>query len=123
MFKGECAFSTWLYRIGYNTALSAMRKRQITFPVLDEKLLENISENDVDIFFEDHNEKKIKKLEYAMKCLSVEERTLIILYYMEDKSITEIAPIVHLTSENIKVKLFRIRKKLFVLMTASYEKR
>ena len=35
-FKGDCSFSTWLFRIGYNTAISATRKRKIINPIIDE---------------------------------------------------------------------------------------
>ena len=34
-FKGKSGFSTWLYRIAYNTAISALRKKRRVFPVMD----------------------------------------------------------------------------------------
>jgi len=117
-FKGDCSFSTWLFRIGYNTAISATRKRKIVFPVIDDSLLENISDEEVDMVFGDEeDEVRLQRLEAAMTKLTVEEKTLITLYYTEDKPVSEIAFMLELTTDNVKVRLFRVRKKLYVLMT------
>ena len=42
-FKGECQFSTWLYRIAYNTAISAVRKKKQEFLYIDEKTIDRKS--------------------------------------------------------------------------------
>ncbi len=116
-FKGDCSFSTWLYRIAYNTAVSATRKRKIIFPIIDDATLENVVADDLDAIFEkDQDENLLLKLELAIDKLNTEERTLITLYYMENKSIAELAMVLDIKPDNIKVKLFRVRKKLFVLI-------
>lgn len=116
-FKGECSFSTWLFRIGYNTAISATRKRKFLFPVIDDSVLESVSDNDMEtVFDQDQDEVLLQKLELAIDKLNVEERTIITLFYMENKSIAELKIILNLSPENIKVKLFRTRKKLYVLI-------
>jgi RNA polymerase sigma-70 factor (ECF subfamily) len=116
-FKGDCSFSTWLFRIGYNTAISATRKRKIVFPFLDEVQLESVTEEQMDtVFDDDENETRLQKLEEAITKLNVEEKTLITLFYTENKSITEIASMLELSNENVKIKLFRVRKKIYVLM-------
>jgi len=117
-FKGDCSFSTWLFRIAYNTAVSATRKKKIIFPFIDETMLENVSEELMDTLFEeDDNEYRLQRLEEAITVLNVEEKTLITLYYTDGKSIAEIAGLLELTSDNVKIKLFRVRKKIYVLMT------
>lgn len=116
-FNGECNFSTWLFRIAYNTAVSATRKRKFIFPVFDDSLLESVSVNDMEtVFDQDQDEALLQKLELAIDKLNAEERTLITLFYMENKSIAELKIILNLSPENIKVKLFRTRKKLYVLI-------
>jgi RNA polymerase sigma-70 factor (ECF subfamily) len=55
-------------------------------------------------------------LEKALAQLSTEERALVFLFYKEEKTIEEISSISELTKSNVKTKLFRIRKKLFVLL-------
>jgi len=116
-FKGDCSFSTWLFRIGYNTAISFVRRRKIIFPVIDENLLENIPDEAVEtIFDQDDDESMLQRLEVAIEKLNAEEKALITLYYMEEKPVAELAIVLELTPENVKVKLFRVRKKLYVLM-------
>lgn len=115
-FKGNCSFSTWLFRIAYNTAISATRKRKMIFPVIDENQLENIVDELVETIFDNEKENLLQRLETAINKLNTEEKALITLYYMEEKPITELAMVVELSPENVKVKLFRIRKKLYVLM-------
>jgi len=116
-YKGDCSFSTWLYRIAYNTAVSATRKRRMWFPVLDEKKIENVPDEAVDAFLNnEEDEVLLQKLEQAIELLNMEERALITLYYTDEKSIIEVASILQLTSENVKVKLYRVRKKIYALV-------
>lgn len=65
----------------------------------------------------DESEEQIAKLNKAMKKLDADERAVITLFYMEDKPVSEIALILGMTESNTKVKLHRIRKKLYVLIT------
>lgn len=113
-FKGEAKFSTWLYRIAYNTAVSHTRKRKIEFLAMDEEVIVNHSEEDVQqevmgLSTEEQN-KLIKK---ALAILPRTDSLMITLFYYHGKDIEEISEIVGLTQSNVKVKLFRIRKRLF----------
>ena len=116
-FKGDCSFSTWLFRIAYNTAISATRKRKIVFPLINESMLESVTDELMDTVFEDDvTDERLQKLEQAITKLTVEEKTLIALYYTEEKSVAEIAFMLEQTNDNVKIKLFRTRKKIYVLM-------
>ncbi|MBB3187640.1 RNA polymerase sigma factor [Microbacter margulisiae] len=112
-FKYDCSFSTWLYRIAYNTAISATRKKRMVFPALDEAMLGNIPDETVDAFFENDDEEMLQKLEKAIDYLNPEEKALITLYYLDEKSVGDVASILGLSVDNTKVKLFRVRKKLY----------
>ena len=111
-FKEESEFSTWLYRIAYNTTLSEIRKRKIVFASFDDGLStlkdEEINENMEDLAVEE----RIFYLEQALKTLPVEDALLITMFYLDNQSIEEISRISNLSQANVKVKLHRIRKKL-----------
>ena len=115
-FKAESSFSTWIYRIATNTALSAIRKRKNEVIRLDDSLFANLSDTQVDGALEDDSEEQLQRLQRAMEQLEADERALITLYYMEEKPLAEVAFIMGLTEANVKVKLHRIRKKLYIFI-------
>ena len=91
-------------------------KKKIDTFVMDDALLANISDTQVDEALNDEREEQIARLSSAMEQLNSEERALISLFYYEEKPLNEIAIILGLTESNAKVKLHRIRKKIYVLM-------
>jgi RNA polymerase sigma-70 factor (ECF subfamily) len=110
-FKEESEFSTWLYRIAYNTTLSELRKKKLFFTPFEDEL---ISENKLFTDDKEAEEKEIKLqyLEKSLKKLPPDEIFLVTLHYLDEKSIEEISKISNLSTSNVKVKLHRIRKKL-----------
>ena len=117
-FRGECSFSTWIYRIAYNIAISATRKKSKDFVPVDENFVTSIVDEDDEMTFEnsDFDSMRFVYLSHAMDKLMPDERAMITLFYKEGKLISEIAVITGLTETNVKTKIFRIRKKLFVLI-------
>ena len=115
-FKAESTFSTWIYRIATNIAISAVRKKRNDVLRLDDSVFANLSDTQVDAALEDESEEQMERLQQAMNQLEADERALITLYYLEEKPLAEVAFILGLTEGNAKVKLHRIRKKLYVLI-------
>lgn len=115
-FQGNSSFSTWLYRIAYNTAISALRKRKDEWAVMEESIAGRIDEDEAEYELESIREEQIDCLEKALEQLPPDERTLILLFYMQEKSIEDIAAIMELSVSNVKTKLHRIRKKLWRIM-------
>ena len=115
-FNGKSSFSTWIYRIAYNTAISFTRKRNIEVNVIDDSAWNLISDTEVDNALNDETEENLEKLQRALSKLLPEERMLIALFYEEEKNIQEIQQITNISESNIKVKLHRIRKKLYIFM-------
>ena len=112
-FRSNAKFSTWMYKIVYNTAISATRKyNPIKEDITEfEEIIEDESIlNAIDNL---HNEEKKKYIDLALDSLEESDRAIIVLYYFEEKSLEEIAEITNLHTSNIKTKLFRSRKKLF----------
>ena len=115
-FKAESSFSTWIYRIATNLAISAVRKKRNDALRLDDSVFANLSDTQVDAELEDESEEQMERLQQAMNQLEADERALITLYYLEEKPLVEVAFILGITEGNAKVKLHRIRKKLYVLI-------
>ncbi len=116
-FKGESSFSTWIYRIAYNTAISATRKKKYEFLAVEETQLTNISEEEVELAMgRCSSSGQIERLEKALLLLPPDERAIILLFHIEQKTIEDITTITGLSYSNVKTRLHRIRKKLFVLL-------
>ena len=116
-FQGNSLFSTWLYRIAYNSAISFTRKKKQEFLYIEEQTIDNISDREVDEDFENTvKEDQIQALHKAMEQLSPDERGIVTLFYMEEKTIEDIAAVTGLSNSNVKVKLHRIRKKLYLML-------
>lgn len=115
-FNGKSSFSTWIYRSAYNTALSFLRKKNVEQTVIDDNQWNRISDTQIDDALNNESEEQIEKLQQALTKLTAEERALVTLFYEEEHSIQELAQILNLNEGNIKVKLHRLRKKLYVLM-------
>ena len=113
-FKGNAKFSTWLYRITYNTCISEVRKKKVKFVSTDDiQVSEEIEEMNFDGIPEENRAKYVKA---ALEKLPEDEYTMILFFYFEDKSVEEIGDIMKMTESNVKVKLFRARKKLYSIL-------
>lgn len=113
-FKKEAKFSTWLYSITYHTAVSKIRKKKLPQTSLDavehpDKWLSNF-DSAVDQL---HTNQQKEYLALAMGTLKPDERGLLTLYYLQEKNIEEVATIVKIKPNNVKVKIHRARKKLY----------
>jgi len=116
-FGGKSRFSTWLFRIAYNTAISRVRKKNNFFPAVSEQALSRIADEELDAFLEDdQNEQRLRGLEKAINSLPPDEKALLDLYYKNEKPLREIALILGQSEANIKIRLFRLRKKLYLLV-------
>ena len=112
-FKRESKFSTWLYRIVYNAAISKTRKKVLQKVDLNNEIIDNYTTDEIksNLFILEEGDKK-KLVKKIMSNLNPEESALITLYYYDDKTTEEIADIMGLSQSNVKVRLFRIRNKM-----------
>lgn len=116
-YQGKAKFSSWLYRIVYNTGISRLRKQERGRISLDEANIPDSLYVEARRTHESLSEEERKKyLEVALDELDEDERILIILYYYEERDLDEIAEIVGITKTNTKVRLFRARKKMLVIL-------
>ncbi|REE82040.1 RNA polymerase sigma-70 factor (ECF subfamily) [Lutibacter oceani] len=123
-FKGESKFSTWIYKIGYYASLDVVKrnKRQINSENIDEFNEGDMgSIQDVLKYLEEKERRKV--INDALLRLNEDEQVILTLYYFEELPLKEISKVVNLSLDNIKVKLFRSRKKLFTLLKNVIEPR
>jgi RNA polymerase sigma factor (sigma-70 family) len=112
-FKGDAKFSTWLYTIVYRNAITMIRKKKLETSDIDDYIIKNHSDGKEFPQLEAINsEEQQKYVRLAINDLPEKDAFLVTLFYLNENSIEEIEKITNLTQSNIKVKLFRARKKL-----------
>ncbi len=104
-FRKEAKFSTWMYRVALNTAITLNKKaaffKNHKTPLSDEYAIAEVIDYSEDI----------KILYKAISKLSKIERAIIMLW-LEEKAYSEISEIIGISEKNVSVKLVRSKKKL-----------
>ena len=112
-FKGDSKFSTWVYKVTYNTCLDRIKKLKRT---QNTQQIDEFTEHQIKTLDNalDHIETKErqKALKACIDRLPSDDSFLVTLFYFEELSLEEISEIVGLKPNNVKVKLHRSRKKL-----------
>ena len=121
-FKGKSKFSTWIYRVAYNSCLDRIKriKREYNVVSIDEFTEHQVKTMDNALQQMEVHEHK-QEIQKCLQLLPSEDGFLLTLFYFEDQSLEEIAKVVGLTANNVKVKLFRSRKKLATILKEQLE--
>ncbi|MGA2296919.1 MAG: RNA polymerase sigma factor [FCB group bacterium] len=114
-FNFGASFSTWLYKIVYNLSISEYRKKKFITEEIDDNVIDNYyinygNTNEAISLFREEEQKFY--LNSAIDKLTPEEKTIITLYYQEDCSVEKVADITRNSKANVKIKLYRARKKI-----------
>jgi len=112
-FREQSKFSTWMYRIAFNTAVTNIRKskRHPIIEALSDQQNELIEKEDIPSL-----DDEINKLYKAISLLNEIEKGIILLY-LEKRSYAEIGEITGLSEKNVSVKIVRIKAKLKKIMS------
>lgn len=114
-FQGNSKFSTWFYRIVYNTAISEVRKAVHKTEFINYKHSELSHQySNFDTLENLETEERKKIIEEALCQIPKNEAMALTLYYLEENSVKDVAEIMGLTVSNTKVKLHRGRKHLAI---------
>lgn len=121
-FKGDSKFSTWIYKVTYNTCLDRLKKnkRQQQVVSIDEftekhvKTIDNALDNMV-------KGERLKAIQDCINLLPNDDGFLLTLYYFEEQSLAEISNIVGISANHVKVKLYRSRQKLASILKERLE--
>jgi len=107
-FEGKSKFSTWMYRVGLNTAITLYRKnkkRIDTYEINEE--INGIELDDYDPVIDEQLNwfyEEIEKFSEIDKAL--------VLLYLENKRYNEIAETLGISTVNARVKMNRIKQRL-----------
>lgn len=105
-FRGDAKFSTWLYRVALNTAITFYRKEKKQVPTFNtEQLPEAVADS--------HNpiEEQVQAMYKAIGELSKIDKALVMLY-LEDYNYNDIGEMLGISANNVAVKMNRLKVKL-----------
>jgi len=113
-FKGDSAFSTWIYRIAFNQAISFRRENRrpavSIYSKDDEKVVEPAVDSNPTEKLE--GEETQKKVQQALEMLEEGDRQIILLKDLQGHSYDEIASIMQIPKGTVRSRLHRARLEL-----------
>lgn len=111
-FRGDSKFTTWMYRVGLNTAITLYRKskRKIQTQEFDAVQFKISAEE-----YDSTEEEQLKLMYQAVHQLNDIEKALVFLY-LEDKNYKEISDTLGISEVNARVKMNRVKTKLKTIL-------
>ncbi len=110
-FKEDARFSTWLYSITYNYCMDQLRMNKKRAEKAIEDEMDVPDDSDVDALFQEQDLDE-KRLQRSIEKLHLEERTILMMKYIDDLSIREISQIFRISESAVKMRLLRSREAL-----------
>jgi len=111
-FRGESKFSTWMYRVALNTAITLYRKSKRRVQTQDfESVIFKIKADEYDAT----EEEQLQLMYKAIRQLGDIDKALVFLY-LENKSYSEISETLGISEVNARVKMNRIKTKLRTIL-------
>lgn len=121
-FRGDCKFTTWLYKIVYSTSLNHLRKKNPDIVSLDDEQhpvrIKDEAAPDASKNMELHD--RNAALQRAISMLSPDDSGIITLFYLYEQSLDEICQVMDLSMSNAKTKLCRARQRLKTILDAQF---
>jgi len=113
-FRGASKFSTWIYTIVNNTAITFLRKKKLDVHSLDnEKVFETADSHDSGMRADTIEQKSRQQMvNQAIALLNPDDAAIITLFYKNEQSLDEIAAILKIENNAAKVRLHRARTRL-----------
>lgn len=115
-FNQQAKFTTWFYRIVFNTAIS--RKRKESKPLTDIDVAKEIASDDLPPGSRLEQTDLTEFINKALANMMPVDAAIISMFYMKQLNLQEIGEIIGVKTSSVKVKLFRARKKLGLELTA-----
>ncbi len=116
-FKRASKFSTWLFRIVYNTAVTRLNSRKMVTVHIDERISEDqfqvLENGEFDLLEGEERKKYVRK---ALDRLNEQDRLVITLHYIGEKTVREICDILGKEKSAVKMRLMRGRRQLEIAL-------
>lgn len=101
-------FTTWSIRIMINNCYEIIRKRKKIVDIEERKA------DQEDIYYQSYKEES--ELEWVLNRIDPDLKTVTILYYYDDLSVSEIAETLNIPEGTVKSRLSRAREKLYSIL-------
>jgi RNA polymerase sigma-70 factor, ECF subfamily len=118
-FDQRAAFSTWLYKITVNECWDLLRKKKVRPLVYESDLSEEQARQfgapeERSAPAPDASDKLVarERVERLLECLDERDRMMLVLKEVEGFAVEEIAEILDLNANTVKVRLFRARRRI-----------
>ena len=113
-FKGDAKFSTWLFRIAYNEAVSLCRQSRLDTTAVED-WMDFEQRVDTGLVTQMENIGSIERSRYihlAMERMDPKDAMLLTLFYLGENTVAEISDICSMTQTNVKTSLSRARTRM-----------
>ncbi|MET0464335.1 MAG: RNA polymerase sigma factor [Chitinophagaceae bacterium] len=113
-FRGASKFSTWLYTIVNTTCITFLRKKRLEVYSLDNENVFEVADSQDSGFRANLVEQKsrVNMVNQAIALLSSDDAEIITLFYKAEQSLDEIAKVLGIETNTVKVRLHRARTRL-----------
>lgn len=121
-FKGDCKLSTWIYRIAYNSCLDQLKrnkrkKQEVAYAEFNGTEIADMNTALTTIA----RKERAQMIQTCMEQLPPKDAALLTLFYFEEKKLNEMAIVLNLSENTVKVQLFRARAKFAKLIQRHVE--
>ncbi|WP_268033556.1 RNA polymerase sigma factor [Algoriphagus sp. PAP.12] len=112
-FQNKSSFSTWLYAVTYNHCLDYLNKKNKLPLDNEERLLDSTPDSsmeeieDSEIFA-----LKAEKLKLAMERVDSKDRMILLMKYLDESSIKDIATVLQLSESAVKMRINRAKRRI-----------
>ena len=113
-YQRTAKFSTWLYTIVYHTSMTYLRKKKLNTSSIDdeETMIQFESFSGVADGYSVEKKSRTFYVNKAIEMLLPDDATIITLFYQGEQSLEEIAKVMEMEANTVKVKLHRARHRL-----------
>lgn len=116
-FRQDSKFSTWFYKIVVNNSLAKLKREKTDIPEIDiNEVSDSVIESVESVYKSLEQDDQQKYINYALGELSIEDAMILTLFYLNENSIEEIEEITSIARENLKMKIHRARKKMYIIL-------